>query len=37
MKDGGRTDPGIATPNPVGLGKRQELNLFLLDGLNGGK
>ena len=28
MKDGGRTEPGNATPCPAGLRKSQELNLF---------
>ena len=37
MKDGGRTDPGNATPCPAGLGKSLELDLFPLHGLNGSK
>ena len=37
MKNGGRTDPGNATPCPAGLRKSQELDLFLFHGLNGSK
>ena len=37
MKDGGRSDPGNATPCPMGLRKGQELDFFLLHGLNGCK
>ena len=37
MKDGGRMDPGNTTPCPAGFRQSQELDLFLLHGLNGSK
>ena len=37
MKDGCRTNPCNATPCPTGLRKSQELNIFLLHGLNNSK
>ena len=37
MKDGGRTNPGNATPCPTGFRKSQELDIFLLQGLNSSK
>ena len=37
MKDGARMDSGNAIPCLAGLRKSQELNLYLLHGLNGNK
>ena len=37
MKDGGRTNPGNATPCPTGLRKSQELYIYLLHGLSSSK
>ena len=37
MNYGGKTNPGNATPCPTGLRKSQELEIFLLYGLNGSK
>ena len=37
MNDGGRMNPGNTTPCPTGHRKSQELDIFLLHDLNGGK